>query len=305
MQDELRQDTAAVNRASEEIHRAQADLKRAESAYEIAHLSATRLEGVIKARPNLVAQQDVDDAVARDRVAEAQVATAKAALAAAQQQLGIAQANEARTRTLLDYTRITAPFAGVITHRYADTGAMIQAGISSQTQTMPIVKLSETSTLRLTIPVPESSVPRIHIGEPVKVTVASLGTTFPGAISRFADQLDEQTRTMHTEVDVQNANRDLVPGMYATALLTLDDRKGVLIVPAQAVDRAGDRVSVAAVDAHDEVMIRPIRIGLETRDGIEVVSGLQENDLVVIANRSQLRTGVKVAPKIQLLTTES
>src|SRR5262249_39785016 len=142
LQDELRQDEAAVKRAQEEVNRGEADLDRAKSAHEVSHLGATRLSAVLKARPNLVAQQDIDEAAGRDRVAEAQIATAKAALAAAHEQFEIAKAGQSKTRTLFAYSQITAPFAGVITHRYADTGAMIQAGTSSQTQAMPIVKLS-------------------------------------------------------------------------------------------------------------------------------------------------------------------
>jgi multidrug efflux pump subunit AcrA (membrane-fusion protein) len=154
LEDQLKQDDAAIRRAQEEINRAQADLERAQSAHEVAHLASTRLADVMKARPKLVAQQDIDEATGRDRISEAQVSTAKAAVAAATQQLAIAAADEGKTRTLLGYARISAPFAGVITHRYADTGAMIQAGTSSQTQTMPLVRLSQNSVLRLIIPAP-------------------------------------------------------------------------------------------------------------------------------------------------------
>src|SRR5262249_20248607 len=162
IQDELTQDAAGVKRAQEEVKRAQADVERAESAHEVAHLASSRLSAVLKARPNLVAQQDIDEATGRDRVAEAQIATSKAGLASAEEQLAMATANRSKTQTLLDYSQITAPFAGVITHRYADTGAMIQAGTSSQTQAMPLVRLSQNSVLRLTIPVPESAVPEIR-----------------------------------------------------------------------------------------------------------------------------------------------
>ncbi len=110
----------------------------------------------------------------------------------------------ARTQTLVAYSRITAPFAGVVTYRYADTGAMIQAGTSSQTQTMPLVKLSENRLLRLVIPVPESAVPRVRLGAPVRRAVQSLKRTFPGKVARFADRLDTDTRTMRVEVDVPN-----------------------------------------------------------------------------------------------------
>ena len=141
LQDEARQDEATVQRSAEEVNRAAADLARAQSAHELAHLASGRLAGVLKTRPNLIAQQDVDEAAAKDRMAEAQDGTAKAALAAAEQQLAVSKAMANKTKTLLEYTRIVAPFAGVITHRYADTGAMIQAGTSSQTQSMPVVKL--------------------------------------------------------------------------------------------------------------------------------------------------------------------
>jgi len=258
----------------------------------------------MKVRPNLIAQQDIDDATAKDHIAAAQVATAKAALAVAEQQIAMAKASQAKTETLIDYTQIRAPFAGVITHRYADTGALIQSGTASQTQSEPIVKLSENSVLRLTIPVPESAVSRIHIGENVTVTIATLHKSLVGTVSRFADKLDEQTRTMQTEVDVKNPNLELIPGMYATAVLTLDERKSALVVPVSAVDQDGDKASVDVIDADHKVQRRPVRLGLQTPDRLEVLSGLQENDLVVVANRTQLRDGASVTPKLPDVTAE-
>src|SRR5262249_6450111 len=160
--------------------------------------------GVLKVRPNLIAQQDIDEAMARDRVAEAQIATAKAALAAAEQGLEVSKAAERKTQTLWGYTEITAPFAGVITHRYADPGAMIQAGSSAQTEGMPVVRLPQTTRLRLVIPVPESTVSLIHLGTPVDLDVQALHKTFTGKVARFADRLDSDTRTMRVEVDVDN-----------------------------------------------------------------------------------------------------
>ena len=218
LRDELHQDEATVKRAQEEINRAQADLTRAESAHDVAHLGAARLEGVLKVRPNLVAQQDIDEASGRDRVAEAQVATAKAAIASASEQLEMAKAAQDKTQTLVAYSQITAPFAGVITHRYADTGAMIQAGTSSQTQTMPVVQLSQNTLLRLVIPVPESAVSRIRVGAAVSLGVQALRKTFTGTVARFAGRLDTDTRTMHVEVDVANPTLEIVPGMFADVI---------------------------------------------------------------------------------------
>ena len=297
LQDEMRQDDATVRRSGEEIRRAKADLERAESAHQVAHLASTRLASVIKDRPNLVAQQDVDDATARDRVAEAQVATAQAALASADQQLEVSKATQTKTQTLFAYSRITAPFAGVITHRYADTGAMIQAGTASQTQTMPIVRLSENRLLRLTIPVPESAVTRIRLGEPVNVRVQALGRTYPGKIARFAGRLNADTRTMETEVDVANANLELIPGMYAYADIALDRITGALTVPVQALDRDEQRTSVMAVIG-GKLERRAVKTGLELPDRVEITSGLVENDLVVVGSRSQLKAGTSVATKV-------
>jgi RND family efflux transporter MFP subunit len=298
LQDEIVQDEAASRRSQEEINRAQADVERAESAHEMAHLGSTRLAAVMKQRPTLVAQQDIDEAAGRDRVAEAQVSTAKASLASARQQLAVATANENKARTLFAYARITAPFAGVITQRYADTGAMIQAGTSSQTQTMPVVKLSENSLLRLILPVPESAVSRIHLHEPVAITVPTLGKTYSGTVARFADQVSGETRTMHTEVDVKNPDLELVPGMYANATLTLDSHTGVLVVPVQAVDRGDARSTVMVVTAAHQLEVRDVTLGAESPERVELRSGVREGDLVVVGSRGQLKAGATVTPKI-------
>ena len=297
IQDELQQDEAAVRRASEDVNRAKADVDRAESAHEVTHLAAVRLAGVSKERPQLIAQQDLDEAAGRDHQAEAEVSTAKAARAAADQQLAFARANQAKTQTLFDYARITAPFEGVITHRYADTGAMIQAGTSSQTQAMPLVRLSQNKLLRLIIPVPESAVSRIHDKAPVEVRVQSLGRTFAGTVARSADRVDADTRTMRVEVDVPNPTLELVPGMYAEASIALEQEKGALTVPVQAIDREGDRVRVLVVGADHRVEPRDVRLGLESADRVAIANGLGEGDLVVIGNRAQLRVGTMVSPK--------
>jgi RND family efflux transporter MFP subunit len=252
----------------------------------------------MKVRPNLVAQQDIDDAVGRDRVAEAQIATAKAAQASAEEQLEVARAGASKTRTLFAYAQITAPFPGVVTQRYADTGAMIQAGTSSQTQALPLVRLSQNTVLRLVIPVPESAVSRIHLGTPVDLQVDALHKAFQGIVARFADRLDADTRTMRVEVDVKNPTLELVPGMYATASLVLDQAKDVLVAPIQAVDRSDRQPRVFVVNREHRIEPRPVTIGLDSADRVEIRTGLAAGDLVVIGSRAQLKTGTLVTPKI-------
>jgi RND family efflux transporter MFP subunit len=298
LQDEVQTAEASVSKSQEEIRRAQADLERAQSAHDVAHLAYSRLADVSKTRPGLVAQQEIDDALGRDRVAEAQVATAKASLSAAEQQLRVAQADREKVRTLFAYAQIKAPFAGVVTKRYADTGSMIQTGISSQTQSMPLVTLAQESLLRLVIPVPESAVSKIRLGSPVEVSVSTLGKKFQGKVARFADQVDMATRTMHTEVDVPNPTGELVPGMYASASLVLNDERSALSVPVQALTRTEDSVSVLLINKQNKLEERTVRIGIESPDQVEILSGLSEGVLVVVGNRSQLQPGMAVHPKI-------
>jgi len=181
------------------VARAGDDLRRTESAHEIVHISFQRLAAVAEKRPGLIAQQEIDDARSKDLVAEAQIASAKSGLAAATDQVHVNTAELQKVRTLLDYTRITAPFGGVVTKRFADTGSMIQAGTASQTQAMPVVRLSENSLLRLILPVPESAVPPFTSVSKWKCGFPTLKRGFPGRVARFSDKLSLATRTMDTE----------------------------------------------------------------------------------------------------------
>jgi RND family efflux transporter MFP subunit len=294
--DDLARATAARRRSNAELARARDELARTESAHTAAHLSYARLAGVLKSRPNLVAQQEVDDALARDRVAEAQVSAAKAALTAAQHQVQVSEADEGKVRTLMAYSQITAPFAGVVTRRYADTGAMIQAGTASQTQAMPVVRLSQNQTLRLVIPVPESAVPYIHNGAPIEVRVPTLGRSFVGRVARFSGDVQFSTRTMDTEVDVPNPDLVLMPGMFAEALLTLDRKTDALAVPIEAVPSAAKNPAVLVVTAQNRLEQRAVRLGIETPTHYEVLEGLKPDDLVVLSARGRYRAGQLVAP---------
>jgi RND family efflux transporter MFP subunit len=208
-----------------------------EAQHNVYHLQYTRLKSVADKTPGLVAQQEVDDAQGKDLAAEAQVEAAESAFQSAQSELAGAQAKEQHDRVLFDYSKIYAPFAGVVTQRYANLGTLVQAGTSSSTQAMPIVKLSEDDKFRLVIPVPESSVKFVRLGSPVQVRVPSLDKVVSGRVARFSVDVSKDTRTMHTEVDVPNPTRTLMPGMYAEATLTLEDRNDAVAVPLAALDQ--------------------------------------------------------------------
>jgi RND family efflux transporter MFP subunit len=288
---------AAVRAAEQQIHKAQGDVQRAQSSHAAAHSAYARLKQAADSRPGLVAQQDIDDSQAKDLETEGQAASAEAELAAAKQQLEVSQANQKQFSAMADYTRIVAPFAGVITNRYADTGALIAAGTSSSTQAIPVVRLAETSKLRLVLPIPESVVAQIHLGDPVKVHVQALDQDIEGRVSRFADSLDVQTRTMETEIDFENRSGRLMPGMYTETRLSLREKKNALTIPLEAVSRNGEEATVLAVDAKNVVEERKVRLGAEDSTRVEVLSGLNEGERVIIGNRSEYHNGQKIQPR--------
>jgi RND family efflux transporter MFP subunit len=291
---QIQQDTAAIASAAERVTHAQHELDRLEAQHQVVHLQSDRLSGVEKTRPGLVAQQEIDDAKGKDLALEAQVEGGKSAYETAQSQVDEAKAKQQRDKVMFDYARITAPFAGIVTQRFANQGALMQAGTSSSTQAMPLVRLSQDDLFRLVIPVPESYVKYIHIGDPVQVHVPSLDKVVPGRVARFSVDVTADTRTMHTEVDVLNPAHVLMPGLYAEAILTLERKNSALVVPLQAVNQAGGQATIFLVDPNSTLQERKITLGFETATDAEVLSGLNEGDRVVVSDRSGLRAGLHV-----------
>jgi len=256
-------------------------------------------------RANLgFAEQELDDAQAKDKEGEGQIASDEAALSESQNQLDVAVAAQQELSAMSDYTRIVAPFNGVITRRNVDNGALVQAGTNSNTQALPVVSVAETDLFRLSLPRPESAVPLIRLADVVSVHVSALNRDFDGKISRFAHALDEDTRTMHTEVDVPNPGGKIVAGMFADVTLNLVKKNSVLAVPIQAVSRNGLEASVLVVNPQGRVEERKVELGIEGANDVEVVSGLSPKEQVVIGSRSQFHPGDVVAPKVVAETQE-
>jgi len=295
---QLEQDKAAISNATEMVTHQQHELSRVEAQHKVAHLQYERLKSVSDAKPGLVAQQEVDDWQGKDLASAAQVEAAKAALQSAQSELAAAQAKLVHDKVLYDYSHITAPFAGVVTQRYANYGTLMQAGTNSSSQAMPLVKLSQDDLFRLVIPVPESDVPYIHVGDRVSVRIPSLNKIFPGKVTRFSVDVNGVTRTMHTEVDVPNPNRELIEGMYAEATLSLEHKNAALVVPLQGVDHQGDRALVTIVTPDNRIDVRPVTLGIQNATYAEAVSGVSEGEQVVVSDRGALKPGELVRPKI-------
>jgi RND family efflux transporter MFP subunit len=288
---------AEIQRYQDAIRRSESEIQRAESTHTAYHAAYSRLKQASESRPGLIAEQELDDSMAKDKETAAQIESARAALAESQSQLVSARTDLDRLSALEAYSHIAAPFAGVVTKRYADTGALIQAGTASETQSMPVVQLAEWSKLRLVVPVPESAVPQLQLGSAVQVHVSAMNRDFEGHVARFADALNDETRTMHTEIDVGNSDGTLKEGMYAEAKIILRQQNDALTIPIQALERNNSGGTVLIVDAQGRVEERQVKLGVESSDRVAILAGLAENDRVVIGNRGEFRAGERVRPK--------
>jgi RND family efflux transporter MFP subunit len=290
-----------VAQSKDEIVRAQHEIASAESQHTALHADYNRLAQASKAQPGLIAQQELDDAQAKDLSSEAQVDAAKAAFSAAQQGAEVAQADNQRVAAIQQYTDVKAPLDGVIIWRYADTGALIQSGTGSDatTQSLPIVKLSQSGLLRLRVPVPEDDVRYVHIGDQMQVRVDALGRSFTGKVVRFTREVSPETRTMETEIDVENKDLTLDPGMYANTELQLQHADGVLTIPVGALVQQGGAQVVYVLDSGNRVRIRPVQVGLEGALLAEIQRGVQQGDRVIASAQDRYRDGEQVSPVLQ------
>lgn len=268
--------------------RAKADMEKFTAAYEEAHLALTRLEAADKAQPNLIAKQDIDSARLRDQ-------SARAALNSAKEEQNVAAASTKRFQTMLDYTQISAPFAGVITRRYSDPGSLIQAGTSSGTA--PLVRLSQVDLLRVAFPVSVSYVAGVKVGDEAEIRIPAMGKKFPGKITRISQKVETATRTMEAQIDLPNPDRSLIAGVYATVVLKIDRRSDALVLPIEAVARDKGTASVYLITKDHKIEAKNITVGTESPTHLEIKEGLAEGDLVMVGSRAQFSHGQSVQPK--------
>jgi RND family efflux transporter MFP subunit len=286
---------AGVTQTQQNIIRLQNEVARERADYAAVHANYVRLKQASDQQPGLVAAQELDDALAKDQAAGSQVDAAKSAVAAAQGQLGVSRAENLRVSSMEQYATITAPYTGVVTMRYADTGALIPAG-TAEGLNQAVVRLAQSDVLRLRMPIPERDVPMVHVGSVVSVHVQATGQQFPGTVVRFTRDVSNSTRTMLTEVDVANPSLSLTPGMYADVTFNLEEKKDALIVPTSAIIQ-GDQPSVMLVDGSNHVVKRPVVLGIAAGNAQEITSGLQPGDPVIIGGSSTLQPGEQVNPQ--------
>ena len=295
---ELEESAFQLKQSQQEITRAQQEINRAKALNFALHAESVRLETAAATRPGLIAQQELDDAKAKDLDSQAQIDAARAAMAAAEQHAEAARANNERLQALEGYTNVTAPLAGVVIWRYADTGALIQGGTNSNESTLPIVRLSQSSLLRLRFPVPEDDVKYVHIGDTIRVRVDAIHRAFEGKVVRFTRNVDFDTRTMETEVDVENKDLSIAPGMYANAALPLASESNVVTVPVESLVLHGQQQTVFVLDTDNRIQVRNVTVGLQGQKLAGVTSGLVPGDRVLDGGQEKYREGETVNPLV-------
>ncbi len=247
-------------------------LARAKADMEVQHLTYQRLEQVWKSDPRLVARQDVD--IAQGKYFEAK-----------------AQTDE--LEAMVSYTKIIAPFDGVITGRFVDPGALIKAGGEQTTSapdqgsahpsggSSPVLSLALIDTMRTYVYVPQDGVESIRRGMPARLTLQDLpGRSFEGSVTRYSNSLDLGTRTMLTEIDLKNPAHELYPGMYANVTLELERHRDVLKLPESAIGASPDGKYVM-IAQDGKLRKQDVTVGMNTGKSAEIVHGLSGRETVV------------------------
>ncbi len=231
-----------------------------------------------------------DEARNRLMAAQNEVAAAKA-------RLEIATARLAEIDALIAYARITAPFDGVVTFRGVDPGDLVYAAGSSKGGSQALLRVAQVDQLRVVTHVPEREAVWLDVGDAVELEFdAHPGKVFRGAISRTAGALDGRTQRMRAEVDLDNSNGQLLPGLYGRAKISLEHRPGALVLPAGAV-RFGQGPSHVYVVTGNSVRHREVSIGLDHGEWVEILSGLSGNEQVVNGMIGRLADGATVSVK--------
>jgi RND family efflux transporter MFP subunit len=295
---QLQQTVFEVEQSREEITQAQHEISRAEATHSALHAQYKRLKEAAEGHPGLIAQQELDDAQAKDLSSESQIDSAKAAMAGARQHAGSAQSDNQRVQALHNYTTVTAPISGVVVWRYADTGALIQGGTNSNNQDLPIVRLSQSSLLRLRVPVPEDDVKFVHVGDELDLRVDAVGRSITGKIVRFTRDVNFETRTMETEVDVQNKDLSISPGMYANSALRLAQVKNIVTIPLEALSLNGKQQVVYVLDEANHVHLRSVQVGIEGSKLAEIKSGLNPGERVIVGGQEKYQEGEEITPAL-------
>ena len=288
---QLLQAHATLAQAQASLQQAQAALQQAKANAELARLTKER--DLPLGEQHAISQQIVDEAIQASNARVADVSAAEANIAAAEANVQANRANVGRLEQLQNFEQVLAPFDGVITARNVERGDLVTTGSSSAGK--PLFSIAQSGTLRIRIDVPQSEAVNIQNGQKASITVKErFGREYTGTIVRSADALDSAARTMLTEVQVENRDGSLLPGMYAEVALTLAGQHRALIIPTSSlvIDHSG--MHVVTIATNKTLHFAPVTIGKDMGNQVEVLSGIQSSDALVASPNDLLREGQNV-----------
>ena len=291
--DQKREAEAGLAVTEADRSRAKAELESAAARATLQELTYDRLKAVRTAQPDVLSQQAVDEAKVEFEVATARVDEIVARILQIDSKVSQLQATVQRLQTMLGFAEIRAPFDAVVTERFVDPGALLQAATSSDS-VQPIIALAKVNKVRLAIDVPELEAPNVRVGATARVTIDAMpGRHFQGSVSRFSRSLNPATRTMRAEIDLPNPQGLLLLGMFGRATLKLEVRAGAVTIPAEALHAEGDRSFV-----YQAIGGQARRVEVETLPGdgidIEITGGLDGSERIIIAAREPLSDGTAI-----------
>ena len=277
---------AQLEQARATLLLARANLVRDRAGEELAHTELNRSRNLLARQA--VPQQEYDTSLATAKVAAANVK-------ATESSLRVNEATIQRLETLQSFQKVVAPFAGIITARNVDPGALVSA--DSPNTTRELFHLVQIDTLRVFVNVPQVFATDVKIGqEAVVFRREDPRRTFAGKVTRTADALDPSTRTLLTEVEVPNRDMALRPGMYLQVKFLFRRQVSTVLIPAAALATRSEGPRLAVLDPGRKVHYRNIQLGRDFGNETEVVTGLEPGEVVVVHPGDDLRDGIEIEP---------
>ncbi len=280
---------ANFQQATAALDQALANQRQGKANTELARVTADRWKTL--AGKGVVSRQENDQYQAQYQAQVANLDSLEKAVAAARSNVAAAQANLSRLNEVQSYRVVKAPFEGIVTLRNVDVGALVNAGSTL------LYRIAQMGVLRTYVNVPQSNSDSIHIGQTAQLTVSNLpGRKFSGTVARTANSLDPNSRTMLVEVQVQNKDGVLLPGMYALVDLSSSRATPPTLLPGDALIVRADGTEVAEVRPDHTIHLQRIQVGRDYGDRLEIISGLKPGDLVIANPSDTVREGIKVDP---------
>lgn len=286
---QVRQAKANVQQVQASLAQAMANLEEGKSGMELSRVTAERWNQLTT--QGIASRQDNDQYQAQYRSKLAAVEALEKAIAVQRSSIAVAEANVNRLERMQSYRMVKAPFDGVITLRNVDVGALVNAGDTL------LFRIAQTGTVRVYANVPQTHASSIKPGQLAALTVSNLpGREFTGRVVRTAGALDPTNRTLLMEVHVPNADNALLPGMYAQVVLNAAQGVNPVVVSSDALIVRAEGIQVAIVGPDRTVHLQKIGVGRDYGDRVEVSSGLQPGQTVVVNGGDVVREGLKVDP---------